>query len=193
MAQEVKSIDIKLFELQKVVEKVKKDKDNPYHKSIYFDINGLLDVVKPHLISNNLLLKQPIIENKVYTTLVDMDSGETESCYLELHQNDNPQKVGSEITYYRRYTLQSLLALIAEDDDGNNASGNKTEKQKEQEEEDKKPWLNETTKDSSEPTKLWLKITKAIEEGRVTSLKQLRDHYKVSKTEGAKLEKLLNK
>ena len=65
--------------------------------------------------------------------------------------------------------------------------------QKEQEAEDKKPWLNETVKGSDEPTKLWLKITKAIEEGRVTSLKQLREHYKVSKTEGAKLEKLLNK
>ena len=32
--------------------------------------------------------------------------------------------MGSAITYYRRYTLQSLLALEAEDDDRNKASGN---------------------------------------------------------------------
>jgi hypothetical protein len=30
--------------------------------------------------------------------------------------------MGSAITYYRRYSLQSLLALQAEDDDGNLAS-----------------------------------------------------------------------
>jgi hypothetical protein len=35
--------------------------------------------------------------------------------------NLHPQKLGSAITYYRRYTLQSLLGLQAEDD-GNKAS-----------------------------------------------------------------------
>jgi hypothetical protein len=35
---------------------------------------------------------------------------------------DDPQKMGSCITYYRRYSLQSLLGLQAEDDDGNKAS-----------------------------------------------------------------------
>jgi hypothetical protein len=34
----------------------------------------------------------------------------------------DPQKIGSAITYYRRYSLQSLLALQTDDDDGNKAS-----------------------------------------------------------------------
>jgi hypothetical protein len=33
-----------------------------------------------------------------------------------------PTKFGSAITYYRRYTLQSLLGLNREDDDGNKAA-----------------------------------------------------------------------
>jgi len=33
----------------------------------------------------------------------------------------DPQKIGSAITFYRRYTLQSLLGLQSEDDDGNKA------------------------------------------------------------------------
>jgi len=41
---------------------------------------------------------------------------------MKLSDQTDPQKLGSEITYYRRYTLQSLLALQAEDDDGNKAS-----------------------------------------------------------------------
>ena len=37
----------------------------------------------------------------------------------------DPQKMGSAITYLRRYTLQSLLGLQAADDDANMASGKK--------------------------------------------------------------------
>ena len=129
--KEVKSIDQKLFELQNEIGKIKKDKNNPFHKSKYFDINSLLDALKPELQKQKLLLKQPINDNKVYSIIIDIESGDQESCYLDLQQNDNPQKVGSEITYYRRYTLQSLLALEAEDDDGNDASGNTTGSDKE--------------------------------------------------------------
>ena len=40
---------------------------------------------------------------------------------INLPMIQDPQKLGSAITYFRRYTLQSLLALQAEDDDGNKA------------------------------------------------------------------------
>ena len=40
---------------------------------------------------------------------------------INLPEISDPQKLGSAITYFRRYTLQSLLALQAEDDDGNKA------------------------------------------------------------------------
>jgi hypothetical protein len=35
----------------------------------------------------------------------------------------DPQKLGSAITYAKRYALQALFALPSEDDDGNKASG----------------------------------------------------------------------
>jgi len=38
---------------------------------------------------------------------------------IELTGIKDPQKIGSEVTYFRRYTLQSLLSIQAEDDDGN--------------------------------------------------------------------------
>jgi hypothetical protein len=34
----------------------------------------------------------------------------------------DPQKIGSAITYYRRYTLLSLCSMQSEDDDSNSAS-----------------------------------------------------------------------
>jgi len=181
---EVKSIDQKLFDLQNEIGKIKKEKENPFHKSEYFDINGLLKALKPELKKQKLLLKQPIIENKVYSIIVDIESGEQESCYLDLQQNENPQKVGSEITYYRRYTLQSLLALEAEDDDGNKASVNQNEPDK---------WLNETLKGSDEPTKEWLNVCEGISKGKIKSVNQVRKHYKVSKQIEEKLNQKLNK
>jgi hypothetical protein len=41
---------------------------------------------------------------------------------MRLPEIQDPQKIGSAVTYYRRYTLQSLLSLQAEDDDANSAS-----------------------------------------------------------------------
>jgi hypothetical protein len=38
---------------------------------------------------------------------------------IALPQIQDPQKLGSAITYFRRYTLQSLLSLQAIDDDAN--------------------------------------------------------------------------
>ena len=47
---------------------------------------------------------------------------------MQLPNDLDAQKMGSAITYFRRYTLQSLLALQALDDDGNLAT--KTSKPK---------------------------------------------------------------
>jgi len=45
-----------------------------------------------------------------------------------LPEIQDPQKMGSAITYYRRYALQSLFLLRAEDDDANLSSGKKVAK-----------------------------------------------------------------
>ncbi len=41
---------------------------------------------------------------------------------MKLPEITDPQKIGSAVTYYRRYTLQSLLSLQAVDDDANLSS-----------------------------------------------------------------------
>lgn len=102
--------------------KVPKDSTNPFFKSKYFDINGLLDVVEPILHKHGLFCIQPIKDGKVTTRIVHAESGESIESELQLSDSKDPQKHGSEITYYRRYTLQSLLAMQADDDDGNAAS-----------------------------------------------------------------------
>ena len=115
------SIYKKLFEAKKEIGKISKDSTNPFFKSKYFDVNSLLEHVEPILQKHGLLLLQPITDNNVTTQIVDIESGEKIKSELKLSDLKDPQKKGSEITYYRRYTLQSILGLQAEDDDANKA------------------------------------------------------------------------
>ena len=115
------SIYKKLFEAKKEIGKISKDSKNPFFKSKYFDINSLLEHVEPILQKHDLLLLQPILDGKVSTVIIDVESGDKVSSEISLLGLKDAQKTGSEITYYRRYTAQSLLGLQAEDDDGNKA------------------------------------------------------------------------
>jgi len=108
----------KLFNLQNELGAISKDATNPFFKSKYFDINSLIGQLKPLLEKYKLLLLQPITDNQVRSIIYDLDGGSVESS-MPLPNDLDAQKLGSAITYFRRYTLQSLLALQAMDDDGN--------------------------------------------------------------------------
>jgi hypothetical protein len=112
----------KLLAAKKEIGKISKDSTNPFFKSKYFDVNALLEHVEPILQAHGLVLLQPIKDNVVLTIIVDSESGEQIESGITLSNLTDPQKLGSAITYYRRYTLQSLLGLQAEDDDANKAS-----------------------------------------------------------------------
>lgn len=108
----------KIFQLRKEIGTISKDASNPFYRSKYFDINSLIKQLDPLLEKHKICLVQPITDEYVRTVLVDLDGGSIESS-LKLSKGLDAQKKGSEITYYRRYTLASLLGLQAVDDDGN--------------------------------------------------------------------------
>jgi hypothetical protein len=122
MTNKKESIYNKLYKVQSEIGAISKDSTNPFYKSKYFDINSLIKQVTPILEKHKLLLLQPIKDGEQYSIIFDLDGGSVESS-LKLPTDLDAQKIGSAITYYRRYTLQSLLGLQAEDDDGNVASG----------------------------------------------------------------------
>jgi len=156
------NIYTKLSAVKKEIGAISKDSTNPFFKSKYFDINGLLKHVEPLLDKNGLLLLQPIIKGEVFSEIIDIENGDSVTSSIALPQIEDPQKLGSAVTYYRRYTLQSLLGLQAEDDDANAAS--KATKPKS----DKK-WVNKGDK-------IW---NAAIDKG--VKIDELMKHYAVSK------------
>jgi hypothetical protein len=119
---ETKNIYRKLHEAKLEIGKVAKNAKNPHFKNTYADLNALIEAVEPILLDKGLVLLQPIKEGKVFTIITSIEDSNSIESYIDLPNGINPQQMGSAITYYRRYTLQSLLSLQAVDDDGQHAS-----------------------------------------------------------------------
>jgi len=166
------SIYKKLFKVTSTMDKMRKDTENPFFKSRYFDVNQLIEAVRPALIAEDLLLLQPIENGQVGTKIVDVDSGDSVEAFLPLPDLSDPQKIGSCITYYRRYTLQSLIGIEAEDDDANLASQGYRKPQSKFDASDDKVWLNEGMPE-------WEKAEDFVKSGGNPA--KLRQKYKVNK------------
>ena len=174
------SIYKKLLEVQKEVGAISKDSKNPFFKSKYFDINQLIEHVQPVLNKYGLVLLQPIEGGSVSSIIIDSeqkDNDDIQVCSsLELPQLSDPQKLGSCITYYRRYTLASLLGLQAEDDDANLASKKKPNPKPKQKQE-VKDWLglcNAISDPKQENiTKQWALETYELSKERIEHIKSL--------------------
>lgn len=115
-------INSKLLEFQRKIGIIKKDGKNPHFKSTYATLSQILSDVKPVLSELGLVLLQLINDKGIGSVIIDAENGEEISSYIPMPQNLNAQQLGSAITYYRRYTLASLLSLEIDDDDANTAS-----------------------------------------------------------------------
>ena len=118
----MKNIYAKILAAKKEIGTISKDSKNPFFKSNYLSLNGLINAVEDVLQNQDLLLLQPLGNGGVSSIIYDTESGEKVESFMMLPNIQDPQKLGSAITYFRRYTLQSLLGLQAEDDDGNHAA-----------------------------------------------------------------------
>ena len=100
----------------------KKGSANPFFKSKYAD---LAEVRKTAMVIHEfgLSISQfPCGENGL-TTVLAHESGQWISNTMTMKPIKNdPQGLGSCITYMRRYAMQAVLGIPSEDDDGNQAS-----------------------------------------------------------------------
>lgn len=107
---------------------VRKDAKNPAFRSSYATLQSILDTIEGPLWDNGLLIVQRFMHEQgnpiLVTELAHAASGETIWSAVPIVSKDasDPQKMGSAITYYRRYSLLSLLGLTPEEDDDGNAA-----------------------------------------------------------------------
>jgi len=120
-SESIKELATALCKFQGEVGKIKKGETNPFFKSKYASLSDILDVIREPLVLNNLSFVQMPEGEHLMTTVLMHSSGEwIESTYSMTPSKNDPQGLGSVITYQRRYALGAVLGLnIDEDDDGN--------------------------------------------------------------------------
>jgi ERF superfamily len=113
-----------LIAFHKEIGKISKDAKNPFFKSDYATLSNILDAIKEPLDANGLTFVQfPDGENGLTTRLMHESGQYLEATYTMVPAKNDPQGLGSAITYQRRYSLGAVLGLnIDNDDDGNAAS-----------------------------------------------------------------------
>tara|TARA_R110002012_G_scaffold281980_1_gene471597 strand:+ start:939 stop:1523 length:585 start_codon:yes stop_codon:yes gene_type:complete len=105
----------------------KKIAKNPFFKSKYATLEDTLAIASDTLAKYDLAVMQLNVSRETDTVLVTRiihKSGaflEDGGVPLKLKDQNDAQKLGSAITYARRYGLQSMLGMCGEDDDGNTA------------------------------------------------------------------------
>lgn len=113
---------MKLWHAKQEIGKVYKNANNPHFKRSYADLNAILQTVEPILLAHGLLLMQPINDGCVITRIFDPETATCVESSMRLPDATTPQQMGSAVSYYRRYSLTSLLCLQTTDDDAELAS-----------------------------------------------------------------------
>lgn len=110
-----------------------KNADNPYFNSKYADLKTVVEALKQPLKDAGLSYYFAPQEhaddasNRWMTCDLIVMDGKTSVSFSFPFSQSEPQKIGSALTYAKRYLLTTVFNVIAEeDDDGNAASGNTT-------------------------------------------------------------------
>lgn len=104
-----------------------KDSQNPYYKSSYADLSSVWSACREALSKNGLSVTQTFEKNGggiyINTTLLH-SSGQwmKSTLHIPIHEKMGPQQLGALITYYRRYSLASLVGVAPDDDDDCNSA-----------------------------------------------------------------------
>lgn len=177
MEKETKNIYQKLFEVKKAWIKLQRDTKAFNYK--YATLSQIQEKFWEKLQEQWLLIMHSIVENKVRTQIFDTEWKSSVCSEIEMAEWTKAQDKWSEITYYRRYNLLSLLDLEVEDDDWAKASNNSPEVKEEV------VWFDE---DKFE----WLKKAKSNFSNSKEAILACRKKYWVSKKWASDIESLYN-
>ena len=123
-SESIKNLVVALLKAQADVKLVEKEANNPFFKSKYADLPAIDKEYKRVFLKHGLVVTQ-LIEGMGMITVLAHESGEYMLSTATLNPTKNdPQGLGSAITYMRRYALAAICGIVSseDDDDGNHAS-----------------------------------------------------------------------
>lgn len=130
-SQDISELSRAMLQIQKNLLPALKDATNPFTRSNYATLNSVMESCRSELLSHGIWLTQlpcpaPVELGAGHigleTRLIHAESGQWISslAVIPLPKND-PQGMGSAITYARRYSLCAMLGIVTEDNDGEGA------------------------------------------------------------------------
>ena len=128
-SESIAALAAALSKAQSAMTGAKKDSVNPHFKSKYADLASVWDACREPLTKNGLSVIQLPGKDEVgyyVETVLAHSSGEFVSCKLHIVPiKDDPQGLGSSITYARKYALAAIAGIAPDDsdDDGEAAMG----------------------------------------------------------------------
>lgn len=127
-SESIAALAAALAKAQMQIEPAQKNAANPHFKSHYANLTSIWEACRGPLNANGLSIVQFPCDGDVgrtgLCTMIMHTSGEWISEVVTTRsQKDDPQGLGSALTYLRRYALAAVVGVTAtEDDDGNAAS-----------------------------------------------------------------------
>lgn len=124
-SNETKDLFAALVKTQSKIKGALKDSSNPFYKSKYADLESVWEACRGPLIDNGLCVIQTTDTDELgdyIVTTLGHSSGQWIRGKLRLTPvKQDPQAIGSAITYSRRYALAAIVGIIQVDDDGESA------------------------------------------------------------------------
>lgn len=131
------NFDTAMLAFQSLAVVAAKDSKNPHFRSNYASLEAVIEAAQ-QANQFGLYFMQPLdlmpigdtVVQVVKTIITHAPSSEqrVSVCPVRSKDNNDPQKMGSGITYAKRYALQSAFGLPSEDDDGEAATGRNDKK-----------------------------------------------------------------
>lgn len=127
-SETIELISAALVSMQSEAQHANFDSKNPHFKSKYASLAEVIDTAKPVLAKHGLAVIQlPAFRENighVLCTRIIHSSGQWIEDEMRLNPiKDDPQGLGSALTYARRYSIPGVCMIASEDDDdGNRAS-----------------------------------------------------------------------
>ena len=116
------SIHQKMIQFHKAFNGAKKTGVNPHFNSVHFTLDDITRAVTPALNELGLYIshRQVLTDGQLLCVAsITDEEGDCIESVLPIPQSQNPQVVGSALTYFRRYNICALLNIAEADDDGN--------------------------------------------------------------------------
>lgn len=170
-----KNIYEKLFEIKKAWIKLTRDTQAFNYK--YATLAQIQDKLSSVFEKQKVLVIHFIEQWKVFTQIRNIDWEDYVESHIDMSEWTWPQDKGSEITYYRRYNLLSLLDLEVDDDDAKKAQ----ESHKKTYEDNWLPWIAQENIDN---------LDRLISEWKTFTMSDVKKQYKVSRANAQKLNDL---